>query len=120
MGSDQKDIKKKLDQLKQAYLAALPGKIEEIETAAAAVRGDPFPPEALEGLQSLYQQAHKLSGSGGTFGLSEISDLAGEVETACLAMQESPAPDQWQKIEGLLGKLRDVIDGAVTGASKDA
>ncbi len=90
-------------------MAALPGKIEEIETAAAAVRGDPFSPEALEGLQTLHQQAHQLSGSGGTFGMQEISDLAGELETACLAMQESPAPDQWQRIEGLLGKLRDVI-----------
>ncbi len=112
MGSDQEDIKKKLDQLKRAYLTALPGKNEEIETAAASVRGDPFSPEALEGLQALYQQAHKLSGSGGTFGMQEISDLAGELETACLAMQESPTPDQWQKIEGLLEKLRDVITKA--------
>ncbi len=112
MGSDQEDIKKKLDQLRQAYLTALPGKIEEIETAAAAVGGDPFSPESLEGLQTLHQQAHQLSGSGGTFGMQEISDLAEQVETACLAMQESPPPDQWQKIEGLLGKLRDVITKA--------
>ena len=41
--------------------------------------------------------------------MQEISDLASELETACLAMQELPSADQWQKIEGLLEKLRDII-----------
>ncbi len=121
MTDNTKDINEKLASLKQAYLAGLHAKLEEVEAAAESVKAagaagaGPVSGQGLEALDALKQLVHKLAGSGGTFGFAEISDVAEKAETACGAMLETPSMDRWQSIEGHLEELRNAVEDARAG-----
>ena len=113
MTDSQESIDERLRALKQAYRDGLPGKIGEIDALAASIRHDPGSEKGREGLDALYHLVHKLAGSGGTFGLPEISDAAQLVEDACEALEKTPSADGWQNIEGLIEELRRAVKAAL-------
>lgn len=65
-----------LKKQRQLYASVLPGKISSLHAALQQL-GDTGAPEALA---SALQQAHKLVGSGGTFGFPEVSEAATIIE----------------------------------------
>jgi HPt (histidine-containing phosphotransfer) domain-containing protein len=62
-----------MQQLKADYIAGLPEKIREIESRLEARH-----------VEALREDFHKLKGTGKTYGLPEISQLAEAVEKICI------------------------------------
>ncbi len=75
--------------LQGGYAERLPEKLDAIEAAIAAARQDPQRPALLELAVRL---AHRLRGSAGSYGLTEVGDAAGEVEDALAALASRPPP----------------------------
>lgn len=66
-----------LKQLRAEYLASIPAKIAEIRREIE--RGD---------VAGIRESFHKLKGTGKTYGLPEVSELAAVVERVCLQAPE--------------------------------
>lgn len=64
-------------QLRATYLSQLPAKLQRLVEAWEQLAGDPTSPGLAE---ALYRQAHTLAGSGATFGYSELTEAARQVE----------------------------------------
>ena len=74
--ADQASILDQLEAVSRAFKAQLPERGREIERQWSAVRKQPGDLGLLEGL---YRLTHNLAGAGGTFGFSQITDVAREV-----------------------------------------
>lgn len=108
-------IEGKLARLRRAYLARLPDRVAKIEAAAGAVGGDPSSAAGRAGVEALRFLAHKLAGSGGTFGLAAVGAAAEDVERACETLLEAPSADARADLDRLIGALRDAADAAAEG-----
>ena len=65
------------EELRSSYLNSLKDKLEALEKAK-----DDYLNDELEAKDTLRSIAHKLRGSGGTYGFPELSELAGKLEDA--------------------------------------
>ena len=74
--ADQASILEQLEAVSRAFKTQLPERGREIERQWSAVRKQPDDLDLLEGL---YRLTHNLAGAGGTFGFSQITDVAREV-----------------------------------------
>lgn len=112
-----------LEVQRQLYLAALPEKIEHLQLALAA-----FVQRAeAESCTVALGLAHKLTGSGGTFGFPQVSEAAGAIERVLDQCQTARGwqlgPAEADVIGNSLAVLRSVVAGAqasVTAASSTA
>ncbi|MCW8949722.1 MAG: diguanylate cyclase [Sedimenticola sp.] len=87
--ADQASILDQLEAVSRAFKAQLPERGREIERQWSAVRKQPDDLDLLEGL---YRLTHNLAGAGGTFGFSQITDVAREVtEPLRIALKERKA-----------------------------
>ncbi|NJO74764.1 MAG: response regulator [Leptolyngbyaceae cyanobacterium RM1_406_9] len=86
--------------------------LQQIEILEAAVSPD----SALEGGDRLWrrarQEAHKLAGSLGTFGLAEGSQLARQIEQI-LQIETALSPDHQQQLQQQVASLRQVLEEAI-------
>ena len=99
MGDTTDTIKDKLAVLRAAFAGKIAGKLIEIEAAV----GDG--PAAVQSL------AHKLAGSAGTHGFTELGQTARKLELACESILErggSAPDDDATSIHGLIIMLHDV------------
>ncbi|MCP5137836.1 MAG: Hpt domain-containing protein [Gammaproteobacteria bacterium] len=78
------DISDRLELLKKQYADTFVAKRAEFAAALDLVRSG-----APEGIDTLRHLAHKLAGSGASYGFVELSGLAKRVEGAAIARQES-------------------------------
>jgi len=62
------------------YAAGLPEKISALEAALRQLDGGTDEPASQEAALSVLAQAHKLAGSGGTFGFPAVSEAAAAIE----------------------------------------
>ena len=67
------DLLEQLAKLRNDYLATLPTELKNLQKLAAGLSGGEHERASLE---ALHHRLHKLSGSGGTFGLPELSNIA--------------------------------------------
>jgi HPt (histidine-containing phosphotransfer) domain-containing protein len=70
-------VELKLLQLRERFTAALPRRIDEIADTLANCEAQLAP------LSDLERRFHSLAGTAGTYGLTDIADLAAEGESAC-------------------------------------
>ncbi len=91
----------KLKALGAAYGAALPGKLQELETAARALSGGGAFEELSGPLNEVRMLAHKIAGTAGTFGFQAITDQAREVEKSLLAAIKAEAPFTAEQAAGI-------------------
>lgn len=107
MSEDEERFRDRLAALRVEYLRQLPARIAQLEEAwAAAKRGEPG------AFRQVSQYAHGLTGSGATFGLSELSRASGDVERAVKRLtfaDESPDPRLMAGIDELLKVVRESI-----------
>ena len=111
-------LQDKLALLRQSYRDQLPAKINEvIEAARPPAAGDEAGTrhylETLEGL------AHKLAGSGATFGFPDISVTARLLENGCeetLNLQELSLQVAADAVEPLVKALQKVVDDILVDA----
>lgn len=73
--------------LRDNYLRDLPGHIDDIEQIVLHLEHTGF---QLESCQELYRQVHSLKGSGGTYGMSFISDICHPLEDSLSHLIEQP------------------------------
>jgi HPt (histidine-containing phosphotransfer) domain-containing protein len=102
-----------MHRLKLEYLAESPQRIAELRAHLAAAESG-----AAGALDELRRAFHKLAGSGGSYGLPEVSDAARSGETTAqslLAASGTVSP-------GSLGELRSHIEAvaAAFGAARAA
>lgn len=104
------DSSHKFAQLRAAYVAQLRGKIDEL---AAAIEAIEQAPEASEMLTLLYQGAHRLAGSGSTYGLPEVSQAARQLEQLAVMLRD-PA----NQAAAYVPELRTVLAQLYQAASR--
>jgi HPt (histidine-containing phosphotransfer) domain-containing protein len=80
-----------LRELGKLYRAELPAKIADIAGVAGSLRTDGWESSRLE---SLYQLAHKLTGSAAIYGFGALSTAAAEMETWTLSALASAASEE--------------------------
>lgn len=82
MTTDQ-ELQAKIAALRTSFTAGLTARFAELDTALAAIApGQPLATQAAP-LKTILEQTHKIAGSAGTFGLSEMSAIASQAEILC-------------------------------------
>jgi len=104
-----KSTAEKLKALGEAYGAALPAKLQELETAARALSGGGSFEELTQSLHDARALAHKIAGTAGTFGYQAITDQARNIEKALRVAIDAGQPftaDQAVGIESQIAALK--------------
>lgn len=99
------DRDQQLNDLKQYYLSKLPDKITAIELGWQEYLVKPD----VEKLLVLYRQTHNMSGSAGTYGYKELSDIAKKIDKI-LRAQSNIDSENKDKITALIAELKAVGD----------
>jgi diguanylate cyclase (GGDEF)-like protein len=90
--------------LQQEYLASLPLRLKELSADIAALgRGE------AEAVRSLRDRLHKLAGSGGSYGFTDLSAIAREGERWLAA---NPGSNETAKLDSLVERLQKAVQGA--------
>ena len=88
--------------LRRDYAASLPDRVAHLTRAVRAWRAAPDDPRLCEGARDI---AHRLRGTIGSFGLTELCAIVGAVEDALVraatTRAEAGAP-AWEEIDALL------------------
>lgn len=115
-----------LEQLRSEYAATLPAKIDEVTAAASGLDLDSTPVAQETALADLRNLAHKLAGSGATFGFTAMGRRARNLEHLADSAMETPSgitDAVRSKIRESVADLRNVaargVDTAI-GASVPA
>lgn len=74
------ELERKLAQLAATFVEQIPARVEQMDAQFALIENN----QGLEAVEGLRNEAHKLVGSSGTFGLPEISRDARTLEQTCL------------------------------------
>lgn len=96
-----------MDFLRESYAKKLPAKISEIELAWLSLEKN----WTLENLINLQRLAHNLRGASGTYGYSDLSLKAQEIESQmdCILLNTTtPDPQKPEKLE--LKKIHRLIE----------
>ena len=107
---DAGSFQEKMDALREEYRQLLPAKIDEVETALAKLKATGGAKSAVLHLRAL---VHSLSGSGSTFGYSQLSARAGEAEGLINPLLDDEQPlthELTGAIEAAVDAMRAVIE----------
>ena len=107
MSDGRADLERRLAELRAAFADKLDGRLGEIEAAVRSLAGGgDGAPQALRRLRDL---AHKLAGTGATFGFAELGRDAGGLEDLCCSVLDrgdGPSRGDIEEIEGFLARLK--------------
>jgi len=118
--SEKTDVQDKLAILKQSYLSHLPTRLAEVEQAANLAAGQ-APESVRTSLETVASLAHKLAGSGATFGFPDVSATARAIESKCSSLLEGGSLSGDDAVNGLgdaVGGLKEAIASAVSGGAE--
>lgn len=108
VSSSLEQVQEQLQVLRLTYVEQLPNKLAEIEQIWQAVRGG-----NLEEWTMMHCLVHRLAGSGATFGLQKLSEVARSLELILQPLIDDPSqltPENQQKITTFLTQLREASD----------
>lgn len=77
MGSRQPTLEERLQELRDAYAAQLPTKLNELFTLWSLLNNEDWDWDIA---QDVYRHAHTLAGSAPTFGFDEVGKIARQIE----------------------------------------
>ncbi|MDX2271296.1 MAG: SpoIIE family protein phosphatase [Cyanobacteriota bacterium] len=103
------ELKAQFQVLQQAYSQQLLGKIEEIDRTWQQLQVDPTHPEWLP---TLHRLAHRIAGSGATFGFKALSDCSRALENYCSELMLADPPLSWERmaqISELIAAMRQAV-----------
>lgn len=100
-------LRAKLEALRQAFVAKLPGMLDALESAIAAYRDAGDAAGQGDALKRVNAQAHKIAGTAGTYGLSDIAAPLREMEKAVLRDPAPGAEALAEELERVRGLVRD-------------
>ncbi|TRZ58257.1 MAG: hypothetical protein D4S02_12475 [Rhodocyclaceae bacterium] len=107
--ADPADFQAKLRVLSDAYVAQLPDRLTQIEQAWGQLPRNEWDEASFE---DLHRMVHSLTGSGKTFGLALLSDVARKLEEYLDALAQAksvPGEEQRKRIQHLLNDLHQAI-----------
>ncbi|MFO7603764.1 MAG: response regulator, partial [Gammaproteobacteria bacterium] len=84
--------------LQQLFQQQLPDKLHDLEQALHAYQATPADPARLN---LLYRLVHNLAGTAGTFGATQVSDQALQLERLLKPLLDQPTPAEPQQLEPL-------------------
>jgi HPt (histidine-containing phosphotransfer) domain-containing protein len=106
-----KEFSERLHKLKQSFLANLPERLSDIESALAVIALESSSlVEVQQALKPLQAKAHDLAGAAAIFGFSKLGELAYKAETACgdlLAADGMPSFAERQMMAELRVAIRE-------------
>ena len=76
-------IRAQIEALRASFVAALAGKLTDLEAVAHAIGSRSSPAEIRSALATLGALAHQLAGSASTLGFLRLGEAAGELELMC-------------------------------------
>ncbi|MHA1598574.1 MAG: diguanylate cyclase [Alphaproteobacteria bacterium] len=109
------NVEDKLALLRRMYLDQMPAKVAEF-TALDQPSDDASDEDFRTYFHAIEALAHKLAGSGATYGFPDISEAAKALELKCGGLGEGDLDDRGQAVSSvrtLESSLRDVIDGII-------
>ena len=102
--------KNPFDELRRSYAEDLPERIGEIAAVAGGLGGGEG--DVRRALEEIYRLAHKLAGSGATFGFDAIGDAGRRLEALCTAaLDGQPSADLGEKVAELLAGMERTAAG---------
>lgn len=115
MNQQRLDIEEQLRRLRENYVAQLPAKLGVMEDLWRELNENHWPAEALE---LLHRKIHGIAGSGGSFGLMELSQSARLLEQVLLKLkteQRAPSTDEHVVLRDHFTDFRKMIQGLEGG-----
>ncbi len=113
------DFEHKMVALTAAFLGKLSDKVRELEFAAAPI-GEPADGVAVgKSLRAVQDLAHRLAGSAGTYGFSNIGHTARNLELLCQSLLEAPdsmASGDLAQVDELLSLMAEQAETATFSA----
>ncbi|UTF60251.1 diguanylate cyclase [Gilvimarinus sp. DA14] len=120
MKSDKRvSVAEKLDNLRREYREKLPAQLADLCQDAGQLSSQ----YSADTVARVYQRLHKLAGSAGSFGLTQFSRKARELEVLLQSWQqqiEPPAAAQLEQVIKQIAELGAEIDAPTTTPSKVA
>lgn len=104
------ELTRRLAALRETYLAESPRRVAELWTAFARVQTGEL--AAVDDLCGLF---HRLAGSGGSYGLMEVTELARAGEQSAYALktaQRAPTASESDELRARIQKLADAFAAA--------
>lgn len=98
--------------LRKDYLSRWPEKITRFENLITQLTGTQGPGDALRDLR---MEFHKLAGSGGSYGMPEITTAGREAEAYIISIIDAGGAvshDAHRKIQEYFGRLNDIFTAA--------
>ncbi|NQV54754.1 MAG: Hpt domain-containing protein [Rhodospirillales bacterium] len=81
MKDNNTELAERLEELKKSYVSQLDERISALESAWEIAVHSATQTERVDGVRKLNELSHKLAGSAGTFGFSELSKVASKIES---------------------------------------
>lgn len=104
--ADLGDLAAKMKVLSDAYAAQLPEKFAQMEQVWQQLQGNEWNEEVF---QMLCRMVHSFNGSGKTFGISALSDVARDLEEYLMQLAQAKvelSTDQRRHVEKAMTELR--------------
>lgn len=121
------DFEEALEKLRQGYTAKFPARIKEVQSLIGDVAGEmslsPDQARSAGTLERLSGLAHRLAGSGATFGFPRVSKKARQLEARCEARLrgETVAPGALaETADELIEVMRHAVEGNRSAAAPAA
>lgn len=102
---NEQPLMEKLNALADAFGAALPGKLDELEALARAMSGGGLLEEIRETMDEICRLAHTISGTAGTFGYHAVTEAARAIERSLRPVIEAGDPLTAEQAAGIRSKI---------------
>lgn len=96
-------------EIRAQYALELPGEVLALVAALKRARAEEGRAESAAAARTI---AHRLCGTGGSYGFTEISEAAAELEVALKAIEAnaSPPAEAWPEIDRMLRRIRTALE----------
>jgi len=107
MTTDQ-ELQAKIAALRTSFTAGLTTRFAELDTAVAAIQpGRPLADQSAP-IKIILEQTHKIAGSAGTFGFTDMSAIASQAEQLCERILKNGHGGDADALSDLRGKIADI------------
>ncbi len=112
LGSSHTELEKKIASLRVSFVERLVGTAEEVSDVLGTIMAAANDDDGQVALQGLNQTAHKLAGTAGTFGFSDLGVAARRVETNCTSIidgNEALLQNFYDDLQTFLSEINAVV-----------
>ncbi|MFP4374855.1 MAG: diguanylate cyclase [Spirochaetaceae bacterium] len=95
-------VRERLEQLSLKFAGQLPDRVRELRAAVSRVRANS---ESADNLEQVRGLAHRLAGSGSTFGFKDVSAVARRIEHRARTLLAGENPGDEEELETLVDEL---------------